>query len=70
VFFSRNTLVVTRSLILASVGVSSTQRYKKHLGIPALVGRSKASVFSSIKGRFRTEFAVGKRIFSHKQGKK
>jgi hypothetical protein len=50
-FFSKNTPEETKAAILAMAGVSSTQRYEKYLGLPALIGRSKVSAFSSIKGR-------------------
>ncbi|XP_059454900.1 uncharacterized protein LOC132185097 [Corylus avellana] len=40
-FFSRNTHADTRAHILSLAVVSSTQRYEKYLGLPALIGRSK-----------------------------
>jgi hypothetical protein len=69
VFFSRNTPAVTRSLILVSAGVSSTQRYEKYLGLLALVGRSKVSAFSSIKGRIWDRICGWKEKFLSQAGK-
>jgi hypothetical protein len=40
-----------KAFILSTVGVSSTQRYENYLGFPALIGRSKVSAFTEIKGR-------------------
>jgi hypothetical protein len=51
IFFSRNTKVEAKSLILLAAGVNSTTRYKNYLGLPALVGRSKASSFTALKGK-------------------
>jgi hypothetical protein len=50
-FFSRNTGEDMRAQILAVAGIGSTQRYEKYLGLPALIGRSKISSLSGIKGR-------------------
>jgi hypothetical protein len=69
VFFSRNTPVVTRTFILSSVRVSSTQRYEKYLGLPALIGRSKVSAFSSIKGRIWDRICGWKNKFLSQAGK-
>jgi hypothetical protein len=69
VFFSINTSAVTRSLILVSAGVSSIQRYEKYLGLSALVGRSKVSAFSSIKGRIWDRICGWKEKFLSQAGK-
>jgi hypothetical protein len=50
-FFSRNTTEEIRSQILSITGINSTQRYEKYLGLPAIIGRSKVSSLSGIKGR-------------------
>lgn len=46
----RNTKHETRSIILREVRVTSTQQYKKCLGLLALIGCSKVSTFNGIKG--------------------
>lgn len=51
IFFRKNTKEEAKEFILSIEGVSSTWRYKKYLGLPTLIGRSKVSVFTSIKGR-------------------
>jgi hypothetical protein len=51
IFFSRNTRKVAKKHILSIAGVSSTQRYEKYLGLPAIIGRSKMKAFEGIKGR-------------------
>lgn len=50
-FFTRNTNSETQAHILSVVGVSATQGYEKYLGLPSLIGRSKVSTFSGIKGK-------------------
>ena len=51
VFFSCNTPIETKQEILRVVGIPSTQRYEKYLGLPVLVGKSRNQAFKSIKGR-------------------
>jgi hypothetical protein len=51
VFFSHNTCDSNKEIILRLVGVPATQRYDKHLGLPALVGRSRIREFQFIKDR-------------------
>jgi hypothetical protein len=69
VFFSRNTHADSRAYILSLAGVSSTQRYEKYLGLPALIGRSKVSVFSDIKGRIWDRICGWKEKFLSQAGK-
>jgi hypothetical protein len=40
-----------RILILNGTGLNSIENYEKHLGLPALIGRSRISTFNGIKGR-------------------
>jgi hypothetical protein len=50
-FFSRNTKQETKEFIASITGVSSTTCYEKYLGLPSLVGRSKVSTFTGIRGK-------------------
>ena len=51
ILFSRNTRKEANEHILSIAGVSSTRRYEKYLGLPAIIGRSKMKTFEGIKGR-------------------
>ncbi|XP_059439943.1 uncharacterized mitochondrial protein AtMg00310-like [Corylus avellana] len=51
IFFSRNTAMDIRTQIMSVAGINFTQRYEKYLGLPAIIGRSKVSSLSGIKGR-------------------
>lgn len=51
VFFSSNTQPDTRNLIANMFGASLSHQYKKYLGLPSLIGRSKWQSFKSIKER-------------------
>jgi hypothetical protein len=51
IFFSRNTKVETKAHIAEVAGVNPSQQYEKYLGLPALVGRSRVSTFTDIKGK-------------------
>lgn len=50
-FFSRNARHEAMKAISSAAGISTTQCYKKYLGLPALVGRSRRNAFSNIKTR-------------------
>jgi hypothetical protein len=50
-FFSRNTGDDMKAQMLSVAGITSTQKYEKYLGLPALIGRSKVSSLLGIKGR-------------------
>jgi len=50
-FFSRNTPSMSRISVTSAACVNSTNRYENYLGLPALIGRSRISTFSGIKGR-------------------
>jgi hypothetical protein len=51
IFFSRNTTQADKECIIQLLGVPSTQRYDKYLGLHALVGKSRMQEFKSIKDR-------------------
>jgi hypothetical protein len=53
VFFSRNTSVEARALILDMTGVPSSQRFDNYLGLPALVGKPRLREFQYIIDRVR-----------------
>ena len=69
IFFNKNTMEETRSFILSLVGVNSTARYEKYLGLPALIGRSKANVFTELKGRIWERINGWKEKFLSQVGK-
>jgi hypothetical protein len=68
-FFSRNTKEEVKNQILSIAGISSTQRYEKYLGLPALIGRSKVSSLSGIKGRIWDKMQGWKEKFLSQAGK-
>jgi ribonuclease HI len=68
-FFSWNTKPAIRTILLGAVGVASTQRYETYLGLPALIGRSKMSVFQGIKGRIWARLHGWKEKFLSHAGK-
>jgi hypothetical protein len=49
-FFSHNTRMDDKILILNGTGLNSTANFEKYLGLPALIGRSRISTFNGIKG--------------------
>jgi hypothetical protein len=51
IFFSKNTKREVKEILLSAVGVHVTTRFEKYLGLLTLIGRSRISSFSSIKGR-------------------
>ena len=69
IFFSRNTKVEAKSLILSAAGVNSTTRYEKYLGLPALVVWSKASSFTVLKGKIWERMNGWKKKFLSQAGK-
>jgi hypothetical protein len=69
IFFSWNTKVEAKSLILSAAGVNSTTRYEKYLGLPAFVGRSKASSFTVLKGKIWERMNGWKEKFLSQAGK-
>lgn len=70
IFSSRNTKVEAKSLILIAVGVNSTTRYEKYLGLPTLIGRSRISSFKALKGKIWERMNGWKEKFLSQAGKK
>jgi hypothetical protein len=68
-FFSRNTKPKIKNHILTVVGIISTHRYEKYLGLPALMGRSKVLSLTGIKGRIRDKMQGWKEKFLSHAGK-
>ena len=68
-FFSRNTEADIINQVLSVVGISSTQRYEKYLGLSAIIGRSKVSSFSGIKGQIWDKMQGWKENFLSHAGK-
>jgi hypothetical protein len=68
-FFNRNTNRDTKAHPLLVAGVSSTHRYEKYLGLPALIGRSWVSAFSGIKGKIWTQINGWNKSFLSLAGK-
>lgn len=56
VFFSQNTSQSTKDEVLHFLGPMQDTRHTKYLGLPSLIGKSKAQLFAKIKER------VGKKI--------
>jgi hypothetical protein len=50
-FFSKNTPEQTKSTIQHLWGVNGTSNFEKYLGLPAMVGRKKQTIFSGLKER-------------------
>jgi hypothetical protein len=50
IFFSKNTHLGDKKIILEFAGIPATSRYDKYLGLPAMVGRSRLKAFKSITG--------------------
>jgi hypothetical protein len=59
-----------KAQILSVAGITSTQRYEKYLGLPALIGRSKVSLLSGIKGRIWDKMQGWKEKFLSHAGKR
>jgi hypothetical protein len=50
-FFSHNTSPERRSQIISLFGTSHTTQFKKYLGLPPIIGRSKKRAFNTLKDR-------------------
>lgn len=59
----------TKGHLLSVVGVSSTQRYEKYLGLPDLIGRLKVSSFAGLKGKIWVRINGWKESFLSQAGK-
>jgi hypothetical protein len=51
IFFSKNAKREVKEILLSAAGVHATTRFEKYLSLPTLIGRSRISSLSSIKGR-------------------
>jgi len=69
IFFSKNTKHEVRDAILQEVNIGEVSHFEKYLGLPALIGRSKKSSFSFIKGRIWTKLNGWKEKFLSHAGK-
>ncbi|XP_059458269.1 uncharacterized protein LOC132187853 [Corylus avellana] len=69
IFFSKNTKIEAKTVILNAAGVISTDRYEKYLGLPALIGRSKVSAFTNITGKIWERINGWKEKFLSQAGK-
>jgi hypothetical protein len=69
IFFSRNTHADTKAHIASVVGVDPSQQYEKYLGLPALVGKSRVSTFTDIKGKIWDRINGWKEKFLSQAGK-
>lgn len=69
IFFSRNTSQEMKDCILQLSGISTTQRYEKYLGLPALVGKSRVREFQDIIERVRKQLTDWKTKFLSQAGK-
>jgi hypothetical protein len=69
IFFSRNMDENTRTIILQIVGVPTSQRYDKYLGLLALVGRSQVWEFQILTKRVGKRVSDWKRKFLSQAGK-
>jgi hypothetical protein len=69
IFFSKNTRAKFRDFLRISAGISTTLRYEKYLGLPALVGRSKPKMFVGIESKVRKKMDGWKDKFLSQAGK-
>jgi hypothetical protein len=69
IFFSKNTKREAKEFILSTAGVTSSAHYESYLGLPALIGRSKVSSFSVVKGRIWERMNGWKEKFLSQAGK-
>jgi len=69
IFFSKNTKHEVRDAIHQEVNVAVVNQFEKYLGLPALIGRSRKSSFSFIKGRIWTKLNGWKEKFLTHAGK-
>ncbi|XP_038719861.1 uncharacterized protein LOC120012500 [Tripterygium wilfordii] len=53
VFFSRFTYTQLRVRMISMIGAAEAKRYNRYLGLPAMIGRSRRSVFHYILDKLR-----------------
>jgi hypothetical protein len=68
IYFSSNTSQATRQLILEFWGSQGASNFDKYLGLPAMIGRSKKSIFNGLKERIVQRLQGWKEIFLSKAG--
>lgn len=69
IFFSANTKRVTRDYILDMAGLRAISSYKKYLGLPVLISRSRIKAFKGILDRVRTRVSSWKNKLLSQAGK-
>jgi hypothetical protein len=69
IYFSSNTSQATRQLILEFWGSQGASNFDKYLGLPAMIGRSKKSIFNGLKERIVQRLQGWKEIFLSKAGR-
>jgi hypothetical protein len=69
IYFSSNTSQVTRHLILEFWGSQGASNFDKYLDLPAMIGRSKKSIFNGLKERIVHRLQGWKERFLSKAGR-
>ena len=69
IFFSTNTREETMEIITSIARMRGTTSYEKYLGLPALIGRSRAHSFKSILDKVKARISNWKNKFLSQEGK-
>jgi hypothetical protein len=69
IFYSRNMGEAFKGFINESAGVTASHNFERYLGLPALMGRSKARTFASIKGRVQKTLLGWKEKYLSQSGR-
>jgi hypothetical protein len=70
IFFSKNTRTEVKEYIASLSGVTITTNFEKYLGLPAIVGQSRARAFGGLKGRIWERMQGWQEIFYLRLGKR